>query len=471
MSGLLYVAALLLPTLAGVAVWVALIGQPRQRSAWLTAVGAGHVLGSLGWGALLRLATPMPIEHWFAWLAPALFVTLLLAAALLRRRSALPAPVLAQPTALPPGQRWLLRGLWGVLALHTLVLLQQAWVLPPLMWDAWTVWLAKPAAWFATGHVLPSAPFAAWWEAASGTVLYSQAPAYPEALPRLLLWQAVALGAWHTPALALSWPLLWLALGAFCYGGLRLEGLRRLPALLACYALLSLPLLHAHGVFIGYADLWLAALLALVLFHGSRAFRHRSRGDAAFAVLALALLPAVKLEGAIWALCAVVAGIAALLPPRAQRFGVPLLGLILLGWAWTLGLRLPLPGLGVVELRWGEIIIPSMGTLSLHWRPVLRPVLESLFVLPNWMLLWPVLLYLLLARRPPPAARPWLRPGGWLLLSGYAFLIVLFFFTDASQWAESLTSLNRVLLHIVPATVLWFSLREAVPPIPSGRAS
>ena len=35
------------------------------------------------------------------------------------------------------------------------------------------------------------------------------------------------------------------------------------------------------------------------------------------------------------------------------------------------------------------------------------------------------------------------------LISG-AF--VLFFFTDASAWAENLTSVNRVLLQIVPAT-------------------
>ena len=52
--------------------------------------------------------------------------------------------------------------------------------------------------------------------------------------------------------------------------------------------------------------------------------------------------------------------------------------------------------------------------------------------------------------------------GGFLAL-GYAFLFVLFFLTDAAAWAENFTSVNRVLLHIVPVTVAWLSLLWAAP--------
>jgi hypothetical protein len=45
-----------------------------------------------------------------------------------------------------------------------------------------------------------------------------------------------------------------------------------------------------------------------------------------------------------------------------------------------------------------------------------------------------------------------------LLLLGASFLFVLFFFTDAARWAEDLTSLNRLLLHLVPLLVYWLVL-------------
>ena len=56
----------------------------------------------------------------------------------------------------------------------------------------------------------------------------------------------------------------------------------------------------------------------------------------------------------------------------------------------------------------------------------------------------------------------------------YLFLFVLFFFTDASKWAENLTSINRVLLHIVPTSVmftalLWQARRSAVAGTASAR--
>ena len=41
---------------------------------------------------------------------------------------------------------------------------------------------------------------------------------------------------------------------------------------------------------------------------------------------------------------------------------------------------------------------------------------------------------------------------GFLVVLGVlGFLFVLFFFTDASAWAENYTSTNRLILHIVPA--------------------
>ena len=137
--------------------------------------------------------------------------------------------------------------------------------------------------------------------------------------------------------------------------------------------------------------------------------------------------------------------------------GLVVAGLVML-WG---GLALPLPGLGVVRLAWGEIEIPAMGTLALHWRPVGSEVLSTLFLLPNWHLLWIALPVLVLVHRGALRADPALRALAVFLALAATFLFVLFFFTDAAAWAENLTSVNRVLLHVAPACVAFLTLLVA----------
>ena len=75
--------------------------------------------------------------------------------------------------------------------------------------------------------------------------------------------------------------------------------------------------------------------------------------------------------------------------------GILFLCCLVIALATTMRLVLPVPGLGLVELAWGEARIPGIGTLELYWRPVGDEVLATLFRLPNWHLLWfvwPVLL-------------------------------------------------------------------------------
>ena len=46
----------------------------------------------------------------------------------------------------------------------------------------------------------------------------------------------------------------------------------------------------------------------------------------------------------------------------------------------------------------------------------------------------------------------------WWLALGFAFLAFLFLFTDAAQWAESYTAINRLVMHLVPAVVTLLAL-------------
>lgn len=456
--------ALLLPTAAGYAIWQWLLGRPRGWFGYSAAIGTGYLAGSVGFGWVLTwfdgAATPTLFGAFAPWLAGLVLVLgasgLLWAADM---RSSTQTPSIDAPAR----ERWLIGLTLALLVLTWWLILQQATALPSLSWDAWNAWLAKSKAWYHGGSFVEAQSFEAWRDSAAGTSITTTAWFYPEALPRFAVWLASASGGWNQSAVHAAWPLSWAALGLACFGYLGLAGCRALHALLTAAAILTLPLLTAHASLAGYSDLWLAALLMIVGFHLLRWFQHRGWRDALAALLLAALMLAVKLEGAVWLAC-LVAAVGLVLLPRGWRWG--LLFVFPLLWAVALpfgGLRVPLPGLGMVRFDWGLIDIPTRGVLNLSWRPVLDEVLQALFLLPNWSLLWYLAPVVIVLRWRALRDSRELAVLTWFLAFGYAFLFVLFFLTDASAWAENFTSVNRVLMHIVPITVVWLSLLWAAP--------
>lgn len=456
--------ALLLPTACGYALWRCLLGRPRGWFGQCAASGAGYFAGVVGFGWVLTWLDGAAAPTLFGRLAPWLALIAIVVGATGIRWAPGVNPV-TQParTHVSTRERWFIGLTLALLVLTGLLILQQAMALPSLSWDAWNAWLAKSKAWYHGGSFVEAQSFEAWRDAPAGTSITTTAWNYPEALPRFAVWLASASGGWNEGAVHAAWPLAWVALGLACFGYLGLAGCRTLPALLTAAAILTLPLITAHAALAGYADLWLAALLMIAGFHLLRWFQDRSWRDALAAALFAALMLALKLEGAVWFACLVAAVGLALLPPR-WRWGVVLAGPLL--WAVALpfgGLRLPLPGLGVVRFDWGLIEIPARGAMSLSWRPVWDEVLQALFLLPNWSLLWYLAPIMLALRwRALRSARELKALGGFLAL-GYGFLFVLFFLTDASAWAENFTSVNRVLMQIVPITVAWLSLLWVAP--------
>jgi hypothetical protein len=454
--------ALLLPTVLGMALWSLLCGRPRGLAGWCAALGAGYLGGVLVWGVLLGLARGMPAPELFARLAPWLGVAAFaLAAGVAWRQRAV---AVAEPHAASTrGERaTVVLGL-VLLVLAAIAILPQASQLPTLSWDAWNAWLAKSKGWWYAGRMVEVLGHEAWIAAAPGQAITTTAPYYPDALPRVALWLASAAGDWNEGAVHRAWSLAWIALGLACFGYLRLAGCRTALALAASAGLLLLPLSSAHAVLAGYSDLWLAALVMLAAMHLAAWARQRRRRDV-LAVAVFALLGvAAKLEGAVWLACLAGAALLALLP-RRWRWGALLAGPLL--WVAALpfgGLRLPLPGLGVVRFDWGLIEIPTRGSMTLAWRPVHDELFQALFLLPNWSLLWYLLPLVLLLRWRALRTRVDLAALGTFLALGFGFLFLLFFLTDASAWAENFTSVNRLLLQVVPATVCWLSLLWAAP--------
>jgi len=308
---------------------------------------------------------------------------------------------------------------------------------PLYPWDAWMNWAPKARVWLEHRRLVPFVSLADW-VAQPGHALYSlQNHHYPPVVPLIQLWIGLALGRWDESLINLPWVLCGLALALAFYGQLRHLGGSALFAICGTYLLVSLPALGTHIALAGYADLWVATLYGLAAMAFYRWVREGDRGQGITALLLTAALPLVKVPGLGWALTMVPALLVARRRGRAVALTI----------AGTAG--------SAVLLAMGRV--PGVGDLAFH--PVWSPFAENLFVLANWHLLWlaaPVLLALSARRlRSDDAYRALLT----LLLGGFMLLFGVFFFTSRHIEATDFSTLNRALLHLVPA--LAFALAVA----------
>jgi hypothetical protein len=472
---LAYTFAWLLPFAAGCAVWLALV--PRREPGWLAAaVGHGVVAGMLLAAAATSLFARADTTH--AWLraALALAVLVMLAALVAWRRARV--PVLPQSYKVENANKWirvLLATALASLVFRGWLMLREVWLRPTFPWDAWDAWAVKSKTWFLLGHYAPFVSMPDWLAHPAQELYTGIAWAYPATLAWMQVWFASAAGGWIEPQVNLPWFALWIGLLFAHYGQWQALGLDRMRALAAMYALGSLPLLDVHVALAGYADLWLATMLGFAVLAWLRWRRERDAGQLAIAIVCAALLPAIKLEGAIWLLLCVAVAVYDVLPRRWRRLALAGVVAVLMALLVASRIDLPVPGLGWVEITHSRILVPALGEYAVHFNAdALLSLLNSLFVQPNWHLLWWL--------APGIAAWRWralredaaLRHLGAFVLIGFAFLFFLFTCTDASRWAESYTAVNRLILQLVPATVTLLALacrdkapRSAASPVPA----
>jgi hypothetical protein len=462
---LAYALAWLAPVLLGSALCALASGRPRTVAAWMVTLGCGSVLGLLACtfavgllGAvdtrrivpiLLPLLLPLAIGGWvWVWLRPL-------------GGSAIVAP---RDTRIHP-LGWLLLALLGV---HAWLIAGEVLLRPPYPWDAWAIWLLKPKAWMLAGRIDEFVGFGPWLADASGRLRTADAWNYPEAIAHLGVWFAAAWGDWNAIAVNAAWLVLWLALLAGCYGRLREFGLTRMRTLVAIYALGSLPLINVHVALAGYADLWIATLLAFAGLAWLRWLETRRRGELALALAFALSLPAVKLEGAAWLLLFFGILVYGRMPSWMRRIALVLAPLIGVGVA--LGYLLHWPVIGPVLDRMG--LVADTGTLLQHAPVVIEATATGMFAQYNWHLFWLAVALTLVLRWRHLAQSPSLRLLGLFLLLGCGFLFALFVLTPAGRWAESYTVVNRLGMQIVPLMLVFVALlwRDGVPITPSADA-
>lgn len=466
--------SLILPGLAvtllfgGLLLAACLSGAPAQRGDRLLLAGGALPLGVLTLGCLLWVQGDVPVADG---LQRAALVALLLGALPAswtwwwRRRSAVQPPPATSPREFVP--RSVAALAWLLLIAAALSVVVNAWSMPTLAWDAWNAWFAKAKAWYHVGRFLPVLELGVWMQSAPGEALTAIGAPYPESIPRWVAALAHLHGGWSDAVAAAAWPLLWASAGALLAAEVMRRGGGARLATCAAALLLSLPMMMTHASLAGYHDLWLGVTVLLAYLLGERWLGERRWSLLVGFALTLLLMLTVKTEGAVYALLLVVALMFGALS-RRMRWALTGGGLVLLAIGLGHGIAVSLPLLGELRFDRGGFQLPLFGSFQLAWRPVGMTVLNSLFVLPNWSLLWYLAIPLLLAW---PA---WRRVGtlgisfAWL---AFAFHAVLFLFTDAAAWASDLTSLNRLLLHVVPFWGLLLSLAVVPRPAPYGRAT
>ena len=426
--------ALFLPWAAGTLCLIA-VGRDASRSTLLAAVAYGQLAGIALLTLFMRVASYIALPWSFAGLASALAAVSVGAAIVLRVRGA-GTPATRVAIGAPLGDAWrILAALAALLLVARCASLAYEVVLQPLYpWDAWTQWATKAKVWSALRGMAPFIGYTQWLAGNPGYV--DTAPHYPATVPLLQAWIALALGRFDDALVNLPWLAIYVALGVGIYAQLRRLDVAAPLALIVTYMGLSLPLLDTHVALAGYADLPVAATLALGMLALMRWERDRSRVDLVFVAIAIALLPTLKVPGVVWA-------------------ATLLLGLLIaaFGRSWRrivlVTLAIAAASAIVVALLFRGKFVSVSGQSQAE---IAEPMVANLFLFDNWHLLWYVV--------PVAIALGWrdalrLRGTSVALVAGFAFLWATFALTRAGNWVADYTTVNRAILHIAPAALVF----------------
>jgi hypothetical protein len=456
LSGLLV--ALFLPWLCG-SIWVSWLLQRTGRCNGYIVLGQGYFVGILLVTLLIRLWDALGIPLHF-WGIVGLTLAFSAVGVVLRGLEAAPSTRQRIPEYIP---RWhLVVGLLlvALITWRHVTLAQELLLRPLFAWDAWMNWAPKAITWFhhreLVNFVSPE-----WWLTGGDayTLGNRQANPYPIALPLIQLWSMLGAGTWDHSAIYLPWIIAPLALGLALFGHLRLASVPFLPAVIACYFLLSLPYLNAHAVLAGYADIWLAAAFSLAVCALYEWQQRRHWGYAVLWLLLALLCQQLKNPGLVLALIVVFFGVRVWvnLPSRVEWALWGLAGLVAVA-ALVFGFSLEVPYLGRLAVDAGTLEAGRLGRFELAYYPVEGAFIETLFVMINWHLLWflllPYALYSLYRGTVAGHGVPEFLP----VLAALAFLVLVFSFTSQYIAAVNFVTLNRALLYPVPALIFCIFL-------------
>lgn len=330
---------------------------------------------------------------------------------------------------------------------------------PNLAWDTWTVWIARAKQWYYHGLSSDFVQPEHWLT--QSTVLLNLSSHYPDGLS-LIIYPIVAFNETIKPAL--------LGLYITAYGFLvllmsnRLEKLAA-PFIIRLFLLLvmySTPLLINHILLPGYADIWLACYIMLIMLVLLDYNDQPNRGLRLTLIAYALMLPMLKLEGWAWLL------IFFFSHTIIMWFGLKQRVIILVALLATFALWLLLGGISL-NTPWGpfnitptEINLFNKAYLSFTYTQVSEAIINGLFWQFNWSLLWfglPFLVAYMVMKKHSKA----LQVSHLFFIIAFITFLVLFYLTPAAKYALDFTAVNRILLQLMPCYIfLLFTLLSSL---------
>ena len=454
------VASLVASQLTALALGASLVATLVWRRAGYrpVSIGYGFVLGTVGVTLILRALSFVGVKWSFAVVtATALSVAALIYFLGRRYRSAAPVADRAEASEHQGAVFWCLAAL---IALHWGLAQYEAWLRPLFPWDATTQWASKARLWYELRGIVPLVDESVWIRS---TGVYTDAhPTYPATVPLMQAWAALAYGAWDDAVVNVGWPLTLLALAFGVHGQLRRLGLSATAGAVGAFTVVSLPFVGVHAALAGYADLTLSALYAFGVLSLAVWTRERRPADAVLLALCALALPMVKAPGWAW-LATLIVGVVSLYLPRKVLIAAAAVAL--------------LAAFGVL-ITAARLDISIMGYSIQAFSPsAVAALLDNLFIADSWHLLGiAVPLALLFAGRHVSDRRH--LPVGLALVAGATFLVVVLFFSSTSdEGVAGAITVNRALLHWIPALTAYLawivgeSLARAPEPVLAASAS
>ena len=338
-----------------------------------------------------------------------------------------------------------------LIVVHLYFLIQQNKLLPLTPWDSWSAWVAKSKIWhvFGIDQVIVSLP--KWFEIAGS--MTNQTAHYPDGLSLLYLFNTGFFG-WNESALNSIYPAMFIALLLMFYGNIKLL-INEKYAQVCLVVLATLPFVNTHIVLAGYADIWIATFLVIVLFNLQLYILKKEKSSLLIACVFLLLMLMFKQEAIVWTIVLAVAAILSIMSHSRRRATYFTLFFMIIIWYFIDGINFDL-SVGKFVLTPSLIVIPGLGEFSLTFVNSMPAWIEAMFYSKNWHLLWyflPIMIYLSFKLR----GNNLLILPSLFLFFAFLFLFVLFNMTYASKFAISFTSLNRIILHVVPVYIYFIA--------------
>ena len=358
---------------------------------------------------------------------------------------------------LSPGLRLVVIAVVAWLVLRLLGILLEVLVRPLYPWDAWYAYGMQAKAWFyypELGAIKNGWP----WFASIDPALTAGGTRHPPGIGLMQLWMLQSFGRYDDALMNLPWPLAMASIGLALFGILRIIGVGLLFSLGAVTVLMTLPVVNTQAVLAGYGDLWIGLYLLLALSGFVLARRH-GYGCYGITLVGIAGMLSIKETAWLWA-PVLAAGILASYVRLRWLFLTGLIGVAgFIAFLWWRDEPMRVSTLGRLGFADGDWVFPSKIGLQVSQEVTMWPaLLQHLFVYDNWHLFWYLVpIFSIMAL--------WYARMDRALLSvvitalgGLAVLIGFFAFSSMGEAVISGTSVNRLLLHLVPAFVLMAAM-------------